>query len=162
MVKNLFLIRHAEAKYPDGEQRDFERQLTQNGNNQATILGEYVNKLPVQIDAVYMSPAFRTLMTGKLIAEQMEYTPRLMDAEELYEATENLMRAFVNRIDPLFHNVVIIAHNPSIAQLYAYLTMSVRDFSPATCAWINFDLDSWSAVSSNTGMEKDYYYPGMA
>ncbi len=161
MVKNLLLIRHAEAEFPDSDKRDFERLLTSNGNNQATILGEHINKLPLKLDAIYISPAHRTLMTGKLIAEQMDYTPRLMDAEELYEATENLMKAFVSRMDPLFNNVAIIGHNPSMAQLFAYLTMTVRDYSPATCAWVELAVAEWTAVSSNTGSLKEYYYPGM-
>ncbi|MBO3697043.1 histidine phosphatase family protein [Roseivirga sp. E12] len=162
MVKNLFLIRHAEAEFPDSDKRDFDRRLTGNGMNQATILGEHIQKLPLKLDAIYLSPAIRTLMTGKLVVEQMDYTPRLMDAEELYEATQNLMRAFVNRIDPLFNNVAIIAHNPSIAQLFASLTMTVRDYSPATCTWIELPVDDWKAVASNMGIEKDYYYPGMS
>lgn len=162
MVKNLLLIRHAEAEYPDSDKRDFERRLTENGSNQATILGEYIRDLPLKLDAIYMSPAHRTLMTAKAIVEQMDYSPRLMDAEELYEATENLMKAFVNRIDPLFNNVAIVAHNPSIAQLFAYLTMTVRDYSPATCAWVQLNTNDWKAVSGNMGSEQGYYYPGMS
>lgn len=161
MVKNIFLIRHAEAEFISEQGRDFDRSLTENGNNQATILGTYINKLPINLDAIYMSPSHRTLMTSKLLVEQMEFTPRLMDAEELYEATENLMKAFVKRIDPMFKTVAIVAHNPAIAQFFAHLTMSVKDFSPATCAWIELQVDDWKAVSSNMGVEKDYYYPGM-
>lgn len=162
MVKNLLLIRHAEAEYPNSDKRDFDRTLTSNGKNQGTILGEYIDALPIKLDAIYMSPSIRTLMTTKLITEQMSYTPRLMDAEELYEATENLMKAFVTRMDAQFQNVAIIAHNPSIAQLFAYLTMSIRDYSPATCTWVELSVNEWLAVSSNMGTEKDYYYPGMS
>lgn len=162
MVKNLLLIRHAEAEFPDSDTRDFERNLTANGTNQATILGEYINKLPLKLDAIYISPAFRTLKTAKLIAEQVDYTPRLMDAEELYDATENLMKAFVNRMDPQFQYVAIVGHNPSIAELFAYLTRSIRTYSPATCAWVALAVNEWSAVSSDMGIEKDYYYPGMS
>jgi len=162
MVKNLLLIRHAEAEFPDSDTRDFERNLTANGKNQATILGEYINKLPLKLDAIYISPAFRTLKTAKLIAEQFDYTPRLIEAEELYDATENLMKAFVNRMDPLFQHVAIVGHNPSIAELFAYLTRSICTYSPATCAWVGLAVDEWSAVSSNLGLEKDYYYPGMS
>lgn len=162
MVKNLLLIRHAEAEFPDSDMRDFERKLTANGTNQATILGEYINNLPLKLDAIYISPAFRTLKTAQLITEQLNYTPRLMDAEELYDATENLMKAFVNRMDPQFQNVAIVGHNPSIAELFAYLTMTIQDYSPATSTWVELAINDWSAVSSNMGIEKDYYYPGMS
>lgn len=161
MVKNILLIRHAEAQHPTDAMRDFDRCLTNNGTNQATILGMHINKLPLYLDAIYISPAIRTLMTSKLVTEQMDYTPRLMDAEELYEATENLMKAFVSRIDPMFNNVAIVAHNPAVAQTYAYFTMEVRDFYPATSAWLELPVDDWKSVASNIGLEKDYYYPGM-
>ncbi len=162
MVKNLLLIRHAEAGFIDSDTRDFERILTVNGTNQATILGEYISKLPLKLDAIYISPAFRTLKTAKLIAEQVNYIPRLIEAEELYDATENLMKAFVNRMDPQFQHVAIVGHNPSIAELFTYLTNSIRNYSPATCAWVELSVNQWSAVSSNMGIEKDYYYPGMS
>lgn len=161
MVKNILLIRHAEAQQQTEAMRDFDRGLTTNGTNQATILGTHIDQLPVYLDAIYISPSLRTLMTSKLVVEQMNYTPRLMDAEELYEATENLMKAFVSRIDPMFNNVAIIAHNPAIAQIYAYLTMRVRDFYPATSAWLELAIDDWKLLSSNMASEKDYYYPGM-
>jgi len=161
MVKNLLLIRHAEAGFGSGEERDFDRTLTAKGKSQATILGEYVNEIPLRLDAIYVSPAIRTLTTCNLLNEQLAYEPRVMDAEELYDATENLMKAFMKRIDPLFKSVAIVAHNPAIAQIYAYLTMDVKDFYPSTCAWVQLGIDDWQAVSSNMGVEKDYYYPGM-
>ena len=161
MVKNILLIRHAESGFGESQPRDFDRVLTANGINQATILGEYMNEFPLRLDAIYVSPAKRTMETCKLVLDQMEYSPRLMDAEELYEATENLMKAFLKRIDPMFKAVAIVAHNPAIAQLFAHLTMSARDFSPGTCAWVELSIDDWTAISSNMGVEKAYYYPGM-
>lgn len=161
MVKNILLIRHAESGFGDSQTRDFDRVLSPKGINQATILGGYMNDLPLRLDAIYVSPAKRTMETCTLVTDQLEYSPRLMDAEELYEATENLMKAFLKRIDPMFKSVAIVAHNPAIAQLFAYLTMSVRDFSPGTSAWVELSIDDWKSISSNMGIEKAYYYPGM-
>ncbi|OEK04433.1 SixA phosphatase family protein [Roseivirga misakiensis] len=162
MVKNILLIRHAEARFGSGDEKDFQRKLTKKGRSQSTILGEYVNGLPLRLDALYVSPAVRTLTTCKLLNEQLEYDPRIMDAEELYEATENLMKAFLRRIDPLFKSVAIVAHNPAIAHVYAYLTMNFRDFYPGTCAWLALNAEEWEHTSSNMAIEKDYYYPGMS
>ncbi|MFY0594498.1 SixA phosphatase family protein [Roseivirga sp.] len=162
MVKNILLIRHAEAGFGSSQEKDFQRKLTTKGRSQATILGEYVNALPLRLDAFYVSPATRTLTTCALVNEQLEYEPRIMDAEELYEATENLMKAFLKRIDPLFKTIAIVAHNPAIAQVYSYLTMDFKDFYPGTCAWLELTVDDWKHTSSNVGIEKDYYYPGMS
>lgn len=161
MVRNLLLIRHAEAEFPTEKKRDFERSLTTNGQNQGIILGTYIKDLPFELDAIYHSPAQRTLETSRFIVDALEKVPRLMDAEELYEATGNLMKAFINRLDDNFQNVAIVAHNPGIAELYGYLTRKFEPYAPATCAWLECDFESWSYLSENTAIQKDFYYPGQ-
>lgn len=161
MVRNLLLIRHAEAEFPSERKRDFDRNLTGNGRNQGIILGTYIKELPFQLDAVYHSPSKRTLATSMHILDALEKTPRMMDAEELYEATGNLMKAFVNRLDDNFKNVAIVAHNPGIADLHSYLTRKFEGYSPSTCSWLEVELESWSHITENSCTEKDFYYPGQ-
>lgn len=161
MVRNLLLIRHAEAEFPTEKKRDFERSLSPNGMNQALILGNHVKDLPIQLDAIYHSPAERTLATSLAIVSALESKPRLMDAEELYEATGNLMKAFVNRMDDNFQNVAIVAHNPGISELHNYLTRKFDGFVPSTCVWLTCEYDSWNHLSQNSAIQKNYYYPGQ-
>lgn len=160
MVRNLLLIRHAEAEFPSERRRDFDRVLTHNGQNQGIILGAYLKDLPFEIDAIYHSPSVRTLQTSQLIMDALDKSPRLMDAEELYEATGNLMKAFINRLDDNFHNIAIVAHNPGIAELYSYLTRKFEAYVPSTCAWLTCDYESWSHLSENSAQESEFYYPG--
>ncbi|NVJ46098.1 MAG: histidine phosphatase family protein [Cytophagia bacterium] len=161
MVRNLLLIRHAEAEFPTEKKRDFERSLTTNGQNQGIILSTYIKDLPFELDAIYHSPAHRTLETSRLIVDALEKVPRFMDAEELYEATGNLMKAFINRLDDNFQHVAIVAHNPGIAELYSYLTRKFEPYVPASCAWLECDFESWSHLSGNTANQRDFYYPGQ-
>jgi len=161
MVRNLLLIRHAEAEFPSERKRDFERELSPNGINQAIILGSYVKDLPFQLDAVYHSPSHRTMSTTLAITNTLDKKPRLMDAEELYEATGNLMRAFINRMDDNFQNVAIVAHNPGIADLHSYLTRKFEGFVPSSCAWLSCECESWLHLSENSAVEKEFYYPGQ-
>lgn len=84
-----------------------------------------------------------------------------MDAEELYEATGNLMRAFINRMDDNFNNVAIVAHNPGISELYTYLTRKFEGFVPSSCGWLTCESESWSHLSENSAVEKQFYYPGQ-
>ena len=160
MVRNLLLIRHAEAEFPSERKRDFERNLSANGQNQAVILGTFIRDLPFQLDAIYHSPAQRTIQTSRFIADALPQVPRFMDAEELYEATGNLMRAFVNRLDDDFKNVAIVAHNPGIAELHSFLTRKFDSYVPASCAYLEIEADSWSHLTENCAFERDFYYPG--
>ncbi|MBO6659868.1 MAG: histidine phosphatase family protein [Roseivirga sp.] len=161
MVRNLLLIRHAEAEFPSERKRDFDRNLTTNGQNQGIILASYLKELPFELDAIYHSPSKRTLQTSQFILDTLNKVPRMMDAEELYEATGNLMRAFVNRMDDNFKNVAIVAHNPGIAELHNYLTRKFESYSPSTCSWLEGEFESWSHITENSFTERDFYYPGQ-
>lgn len=161
MVKNIFLIRHAEALLPETGQRDFDRRLTETGRKQALLLGEHVNGLGMPIQAIYTSPAFRTLETTLQLTSQLDQKPRLIESEEFYSATEKLMVASITRLDDMFDSVCVIAHNPAIAQAFEHFSGEFgRGYSPATCAWLQFEIDSWKHLIQGSGMLKDFYYPG--
>ena len=55
MVKNLLIIRHCEASLNSEINRDFDRPLTNKGKNQATVLGQWIDSLPLELDAFYES-----------------------------------------------------------------------------------------------------------
>ncbi|MGW8124082.1 SixA phosphatase family protein [Roseivirga echinicomitans] len=162
MVRNLLLIRHADAEFVDRNQRDFERKLSEKGKNESALMGEYLKNLPFKIDTIYTSPSVRTLQTCAEIIQQLEIAPRIISSEEYYEATSNVMFAAVNHIDDIFENVAILAHNPSISYLYEYLSGdSVGGFETGACAWLQIEADSWAEVSGGAAQSKDYYYAGM-
>lgn len=161
MVKNLLIIRHCEASFNSETNRDFDRPLSKKGNNQAIVLGQWIDSLPIELDAFYVSPALRTMQTLRGIQKELSVKPRIMDAEEIYEATENVLKAAVNRFDNLFSSVALIGHNPSVAHLFAHLTLEIRDYVPGTCAWVQCNVDDWQALSMNSSELKRFYYPGM-
>lgn len=154
MVRNLVLIRHAEAEQYSSAQRDFQRKLTQHGMNQVELLGKKLLDFPLSWDAVYISPATRTQMTAEGAFGGLTPVPRLITSEELYEATPNLMKAFVTRIDPIFENVVLVGHNPGIVELFHYLTVDLCTYSPATTAWLQFE-GEWQHLAQNTCTVKE-------
>lgn len=157
MVKNILLIRHCEAALDAPTKRDFDRPLTQNGLNQAELLGQHIDGLSIDLQALYVSPAKRTMQTTAGIMKQLSQQARLMDAEEIYEATENVLKAVVLRFDPDFDHVAMVGHNPAISQLFAYLTEDARSFAPGTMAWLRFDVDDWNAIGRGSGSLVDFY-----
>jgi len=163
MVKNIFLIRHAEALLPESGQRDFDRRLSETGRKQTLLLGEHINDIGVPIQAIFTSPSIRTLETTLQLISQMEQKPRLIEAEEFYSATEKLLVAAICRIDDMFDSVCIIAHNPAISLVFEYFSQEYgRGYSPATSAWLQFEVESWKHLSGGLGQLKDFYYPGMS
>ena len=159
MVKNILIIRHCEAANDSPTRRDFDRALTDYGEEQAVRLGQHIKGLPLELDAVYVSPAKRTMQTTTILSEQLTNQPRLMDAEELYEATDNVLKAAVNRFDPDFNTVALVGHNPSVSGLFSYLSREFCSFATGTCAWISFEVDDWKALAGNTGTVKSVFEP---
>jgi phosphohistidine phosphatase len=160
MVKNLFLIRHAEAHSETKDTTDFKRKLTSRGLEEANLLGKYLKAISVEIDVIYTSPSQRTIETCDQIAKGFDNKPRIITSEEYYEATRNVLIAAVNRVNDLFNNVVIVGHNPSISLLYDYLeSNSIENFSTGACAWLQLEISSWVEISAGTANKIDFYYP---
>lgn len=162
MVRNILLIRHAEAHFESETNSDFDRKLSHNGENQGIMLGQYIKDLPFKVDAVYTSPSKRTLQTVKHFIQPLEPKPRIMDAEELYEATLNVLKAALARFDNEFKNIAVVAHNPSVAGLFTHLSSEIRDYTPGTCAWLSVEADTWNEVIGGSCELKGFYIPGMA
>lgn len=162
MVKNLFLIRHADANSATKDILDFDRRLSSKGIAEAQSLGKYLKTISIDLEVMYTSPSLRTLETCSQIAAGLNKSPRIISSEEYYEATRNVLIAAVNRMDDLFKNVAIIGHNPSISLLYEYLVMQAMvTFSTGACAWLQVEVDSWKHLSSGMCTEIDFYYPGQ-
>ena len=161
MVKNLILIRHADAMPQEKHQRDFQRLLSDYGQNQATLLADYLKSVEIEIDSIFLSPAERAKATAQIISKNLSSIPNEIITEEFYEATLNTMIASVNRLEEMHKNVVIVGHNPSIALLSEYLIGDqYLSFSTASCATIEFEFGDWSMAKKGSGLLKDFYYPG--
>jgi phosphohistidine phosphatase len=161
MVKNLFLIRHSEALSATKATPDFKRKLSNKGLQEAYLVGTYLNTLSVNLDVIYTSPAIRTLETCEQILSSFDEKPRVITAEEYYEATRNVLVAAITQVNDLFNNVAIVGHNPSIALLHEYLTSNYDvSFTTGACAWLKLDIDSWAEVCSGVANAVDFYTPG--
>lgn len=157
MVKNILIIRHCEASHESPSKRDFDRPLTAHGKKQAELLGQYLYGLSLPMEAIYLSPAKRTVETTSIFLKQLDQQPRIMDAEELYEATENVLKAAVNRFDPNFDTVALVGHNPSVSALCTYLTGEIHSFNPGDCVWVQIETADWYVLSHSIGTAKDYF-----
>ena len=161
MVRNLFLIRHADAQLQAQDERDFQRLLSSHGVKQAQLLGEHLAELEVPIEVFFTSPAARTLQTIEIIRNQVRGQDKVIKVEEYYEATYNTMVASMNRLEDMYTHVAVVGHNPSISQLFDYIVGDdIGGFMTATCTWIELELDSWNQLTRNAGILKDHYYPG--
>lgn len=144
-MRELLLLRHAEAMNAGPDGRDVERPLSLHGEGQAHAVGTWLAAQHAAPDAVLCSAARRAQMTvdavlGVVHAPAPEFLPAI------YEATPGELLALVERYAPAARQVLLVGHNPGIEQLLALLTSGrsadARGVAPATLAWIELADDT--------------------
>lgn len=144
-MRELLLLRHAEAMSAGPDTRDAERPLSVHGEQQARAAGKWLAEQAAP-DAVLCSPARRAQMTFDAMAKSLPMrTPLFLPG--IYGATPGELLTLVETHAPAAHRVLVIGHNPGLEQSLALLTegrsAGARGLSPATLAWIEFADDAF-------------------
>lgn len=138
-MRELLLLRHAEAMAvaPDG--RDSERPLSLHGGVQARAVGAWLAEHAAAPDAVLCSSARRAQMTADAVTKPLRAAaPQFLPA--IYQATPGELLALLESHAADARQTLLVGHNPGLEQLLALLVAGrsepARGLSPATLAWI--------------------------
>lgn len=144
-MRELLLLRHAEAMSAGPDGRDMERPLSLHGESQARAAGVWLAEQDVVPDAVLCSPARRAQMTADALGTALRL-PTAQFLPAIYEATPGDLLTLIENHAPDAHRPLLVAHNPGLEQLLALLTEGrsggARGMSPATIAWISLANDT--------------------
>ena len=150
-MKTLYLLRHAKSSWKDETLRDFDRPLKGRGRRAAERIGEVLAEEKLKSPLVISSPAVRARETTGLVLESagLKVEPRF--EERIYEADVRTLFALVRSIPDSSIVALMVGHNPGFENLLEYLTGDSRHMPTAALAKIEFDTDSWSEVSEESG-----------
>ncbi|MBB4953412.1 phosphohistidine phosphatase [Agrobacterium vitis] len=112
----IYLLRHAEAGWPENGQKDFDRALNDKGYAQAEIVMDRAADLNYRPDLVICSTALRCRQTAEAVRRALcdEDAPfRFVD--ELYNGSQ-LVYAEILSVPSNPRSVMLIGHNPSICE----------------------------------------------
>jgi phosphohistidine phosphatase len=144
-MRELLLLRHAEAMSMGPDGRDTERPLSLHGEAQARAAGVWLAQQDAAPDVVLCSPARRTQMTADEVGKSL----RMPDPEfvhAIYRATPGELLTLIEQHAPGAQQVLLVGHNPGLEELLALLTegrsAGARGMSPATVAWIDLADDA--------------------
>ena len=144
-MRELLLLRHAEAMAAGPDGRDIERPLSVHGEAQARAAGAWLAQHAAAPDAVLCSPARRAQMTADAVGKSIPLPPAQF-LSEIYQATPGDLLTLVETHAPAAQRILLVGHNPGFEQLLALLTEGrsddARGMSPATVAWIELDDDT--------------------
>ena len=122
---NLYMLRHASA----GVRRaapaiDEKRPLDKEGKEQCLLVSRYLNALKVQFDLIVSSPLKRALQTASLVGTEVAYDSKIQVSEAISPAgTLAGFQELVRQLSAL-DNVLIVGHNPNLAQFAGSLISS--------------------------------------
>ncbi len=142
-------MRHAQA---ENGFEDFERALTDRGRSQAETVGRLLAERGYVPDHVICSAARRTRQTldGVLGAMEPGARPEVDYSEAAYSAGVDTLLELVNQVDPDARTVLVVAHNPTVAQLAGAFLGSPAAYPPATVAAVELEVE-WLYAAPGTG-----------
>ena len=151
-MRELILMRHAEAEPVGTAANDFARKLTTQGVQSATDAAQRLLRLYGTPDFILHSPAIRTIETAATVSSTLRLATSLMQADpRLYLATPETILERIAAAPDTAERLLVIAHNPTVSELAALLPKdgSHAEFM-ATAEFRHFSLDiaSWRELHS--------------
>ncbi|MGW5880515.1 SixA phosphatase family protein [Nocardiopsis terrae] len=151
MTRTLLLMRHAKAEDGYGVM-DHDRELTDKGRRQAERVGQLLTERSYEPDHVICSAARRTRQTLDGVLGAMELSPEVDYTEAAYLASADELLELVSYVDPEVRTVLLVGHNPAVAQVAASFVGSeaLVAYSPATVAAVELEVE-WLYTAPGTG-----------
>ena len=167
-MKALLLVRHASAGNDPPGGGDRERKLDEGGIYEARQAAELLKALPRKPTAVLCSSADRTVETLEILRPALGAGVAIEVEDDLYLAGwERLLRA-VAEADDSHQSVLVVAHNPGIAELAQLLVNDgdpdlraqlSRGFPPASLVHLQLDVEFWAEVRPHAARLIDFSKP---
>ncbi|MCE5202613.1 MAG: histidine phosphatase family protein [Mizugakiibacter sp.] len=140
-MREVILVRHAEAMQAAADGSDRERPLSVRGESEATAAGRWLLARGAHPAHVLCSPARRAQMTvERVLATLGPLRPHYEPA--IYDATPGELLVLLDAL-PDAAQAMLVGHNPGLERLVALLvsgrSVDYRGMPPAAIAWIRLD-----------------------
>lgn len=168
MPKRLILLRHAKSAWDNPSVADFERPLSSRGRKAAPVVGAWLARRGLVPGLVLCSSARRAAETLDLASAGWQTKPTVRKLKTLYLAMPREMLKRVQTSGNEFASVMLVGHNPGIADLANWLTNDgdagargalSRKFPTGAVAVIDFDVEDWKDVDADTGRLIEFVTP---
>lgn len=154
-------MRHGEAQHVIGSQlADAQRPLTQQGQVEANLMGQWLSNMQIELNQVFVSPYLRAQQTCNTLLSTMKASDKVpADVVNLQATTLDFItpmgdaKQVHDYLDGLFaelasheQSLLIVAHMPLVSYLVAELTQTENApiFSTAAIAHIDYDVNAMS------------------
>lgn len=145
-MKTLLVMRHAKSSWKREDLSDHERPLNGRGRRDAPRMGELLVAQGLVPDLILASTARRAHDTATALADACGYDGQPLLSRQLYGADPELCLTLLRQLGGDAERVLLIAHNPGLAELVEQLTDRDEDFPTAAMACIALPIEAWSEL----------------
>ncbi len=166
-MKQLTLIRHADASLSGASRGDFDRPLSARGLREAPRMGAHLKEAAFPtVDRIVSSPALRARTTAERIAAALGMANSSIVLEpKIYEASLAGLFELVRAQDDADQHVMLVGHNPGFEQLAYALDPNFdgdgEKFPTCGVAEMRLRTDHWSKVGEGCATECRFSYPKL-
>ncbi len=145
-MKTLLLMRHGKSDWSAAD-GDFDRPLTKRGWDDAPMIGRLLADAHLIPDRVLTSPAVRAWTTAKLVAGAGEFPDEPVKAGSLYESGVDDYLELLRRQSDKDDIVMVVGHNPTLADLLAGLSGTQARLPTAALACLDAEIEAWQDLA---------------
>jgi phosphohistidine phosphatase len=146
-MKKLILVRHAKSSW-DSDVNDSDRSLSEKGINDAFNTFKYLKNKIKKPDAIFSSPANRTLHTCVIFIKTLHIPfQKLHVVEDLYDFGGEKVIAFLRSLSNTYEYVAVFGHNYALTSLCnIFGNKPIDNLSTSGVAFIHFNVNHWADI----------------
>lgn len=147
-MKILLLVRHASSGTDDMSLADRYRPLEPRGERELAWLAAHCAERLARPDLIVSSPATRARATAHGVADAFGCSDdELREDERLYGGGGRGLLAVLAGLDDTLGRVVVVGHNPEVADIARYFAPAIDHMPSGTVAALAFDVPCWRALA---------------
>ena len=150
-MKTWIMMRHGKSSW-ELQVSDSDRPLNQRGIDDAHRMGAFLAAKKIQIDAVYTSPANRTIHTALIVSKEMDIPfHKLSVSNMLYDFNGDDVLEFVRCLPEELNSIITFGHNNACTALAHSLSgFQGNNIPTASAVLFHFDVSLWSSIKTGT------------
>ena len=149
-MKTLLIMRHAKSSWTNASLSDHDRPLNDRGAEDAPRMGSALTERDLVPERIVSSTAARARKTAELVAESCPFDGEISLSRDLYHAGLDEFIDALQKLPADMDCVMLVGHNPGIAELVDFLTDTPETMTTANIAVVQLPVNRWSEVDFET------------